>query len=154
MKTIYGASLLAVMLIMPPAAGYAQEQSPKKTTQDSGAEVKTNSPSLLEGITETIKAQKDNYQKEIQDQIQNKVKFVEDKANALKSLGGKAEPEKPAKQETTLKPAEVAKEGPGKKPASDAGQPANAGSGLWGKLNALYAATTAFLNQLLAILLK
>ena len=154
MKTIRGALLLVVMLIMPPAAGYGQEQSPNKATQDSGAEVKKNSPSVLGGITDVIQAQKEKYQKDIQDQIQNKVKSVEDKFNSLKSLAGKAEPEKPAKQETTLTPAEAGKEGAGKKPAQAAGQTANSGSGFWGKLNALHEATMAFLKQLMAILFK
>jgi hypothetical protein len=154
MKTIRGALLLSVMLIMVPAAGYGQEQSPNKATQDSGAEVKKNSPSVLGGITDVIQAQKEKYQKDIQDQIQNKVKSVEDKVNSLKSLAGKTETEKPAKQETTLTPAEAGKEGAGKKPPQAAGQTANSGSDFWGKLNALHAATMAFLKQLMAILFK
>lgn len=153
MKTIGGALLLAVMLLMPPAAGYGQEQSPNKATQDSGAD-KKNSPSVLGWITNVIQAQKEKYQKDIQNQMQNKVKSVEDKVNPLKSLAGKAEPEKPAKQKTTLTPAEAGKEGAEKKPAQAAGQSANSGSGFWGKLNALQAATIAFLKQLMAILFK
>jgi hypothetical protein len=154
MKTIRGALLLAVMLIMLPAAGYGQEQSPNKATQDSGAEVKKNSPSVLGGTTDVIQAQKEKYQKDIQDQIQNKVKSVEDKVNSLKSLAGKAEPEKPAKPETTLTTAEASKEGAGKKPAQASGQTADSGSGVWGKLNALYAVTMAFSKQLTAIIFK
>jgi hypothetical protein len=154
MNTLGSALLLAVMLIMLPAVGYGQEQTPNKATQDSGTEVNKNSPSVLGRITDVIQTQKEKYQTDIQDQIQNKVKTVEDKFNALKSLAGIAEPEKPAKQETTPTPAEVAKEGPGGKPAPASGQPANSGSDLWGKLNALYEATMAFLKQLMAILLK
>ena len=154
MKAIRGALLLAVMLIMTSAAGYSQEQSPNQATQESGAEVNKNSPSVLGGITDVIQAQKEKYQKDLQDQIQNKIKSVEDKVNSLKSLAGKAEPEKPAKQETALKPAEAGKEGTGKKPAQPAGQTANSGAGFWEKLNALQEATMAFLNQLMAILFK
>jgi hypothetical protein len=154
MKTIRGDLLLAVMLIMLPVAGYGQAQSPNKATQDSGAEVKKNSPSVLGGITDAIQAQKEKYQKDIQDQIQNKIKYVDDKFNAVKSFAGKAEPEQPAKQETTLSPAEAGKEKPGKKPAQAAGDTADSGSGFWGKLNALQEATMAFLKQLLAILFK
>ena len=153
MKEIGVALLLAVMLVMP-SAGYGQEQSPNKATQDSGSEVKESSPSVLGGITDVIQAQKEKYQKDIQDQIQNKVKYVDDKVNSLKSLAGKAEPEKPAKQETNLTTAETGKEGARIKPAQDAGQTANPGSGFWGKLNALQEATTAFLKQLIAILFK
>lgn len=152
MKNISGALLLTVMLIIPPAVGYGQEQSPNKATQDSGAEVKNNSPSALGGITDVIQTQKEKYKKDIQDQIQNNVKYVDDKFNAVKSLAGKAEPEKPAKQETTLTPTEVGKERAGKKPAQSAGQTANSGSGFWGKLNALYEATMTFLKQVMAIL--
>ena len=154
MKTIIGALLLVVMVIMPPAVGYGQEQSPNKATQDSGAEVKKNSPSVLGEITDVIQAQKEKYQKDIQDQIQNKVKTVEDKFNTLKSLAGKAEPEKPGKQETTPAPAEAGKEGPERKPVQAADQTASSGSGFWGKLNALQEATMAFLKQLMAILFK
>jgi hypothetical protein len=154
MRALGSALLLAFILIVSPAAGYGQEQSPNKATQDSGPEVKKNSPSVLGEITDVIKTQKEKYQKDIQDQIQNKVKTVEDKFNALKSLAGKAEPDKPAKQETTPTPAEAGKEGAGKKPAQAAGQTADSGSGFWGKLNALQKATMAFLQQLMAIFFK
>ena len=154
MKTLGSALMLAVMLIMPPAAGYGQEQSPNKATPDSGTEVKKNSPSVLGGITDVIQVQKEKYQKDIQDQIQNKIKSVEDTFNALKSPAGKAEPEKPAKQETAPTITEAGKEGAEKKSAQAAGQTPDSGSGFWGKLNALYEATTAFLKQLFAILLK
>jgi hypothetical protein len=154
MRTIVSVLLLVFMVIMPPAAGHGQEQSPNKATQDSGAEVKKNSPSVLGEITDVIQAQKEKYQKDISDQIQNKVKYVDDKFNAIKSLAGKAEPEKPNKQETNPIPAEAGKEGAGKKPAQDAGQAANSDSGFWGKLNALQEATMAFLKQIMAILFK
>jgi hypothetical protein len=154
MKTIIGALLLVVMVIMPPAVGYGQEQSPNKATQDSGAEVKKNSPSVLGEITDVIQAQKEKYQKDIQDQIQNKVKSVEDKFNTLKSLVRKAEPEKPGKQETTPAPAEAGKEGPEKKPVQATDHTASSESGFWGKVNALQEATMAFLKQLMAILFK
>jgi hypothetical protein len=154
MRTIVSALLLVFMVIMPPVAGHGQEQSSQKATQDSGAEVKKNSPSVLGEVTDVIQAQKEKYQKDIQDQIQNKVKSVEDKFNTLKSLAGKAEPEKLAKQETTPAPAEAGKEGAEKKPVKAADQTANSGSGFWGKLNALQEATMAFLKQLLAILFK
>jgi hypothetical protein len=153
MKAIGVALLLAVMLVMP-SAGYGQEQSPNRVTQDSGAEVKKNSPSVLGGITDVIQAQKEKYQNDIRDQIQDRVKSVEEKVNSLKSLAGKAEPEKPVKQENTLTPAEPGKEGAGKKPAQAAGQNADSGSGSWGKLNALYEATMAFLKQVMAVLFK
>ena len=133
MKTIVSALLLVVMLIMSPAVGYGQEQSPNKATQDSGAEVKKNSPSVLGEITDVIQAQKEKYQKDIQDQIQNKVKSVEDKFNTLKSLAGKAEPEKPGKQETTPATAEAGKEGPEKKSAQTADQTAPLGIGFLGE---------------------
>ena len=106
---------------------------PNKATQDSGAEVKKNSPSVLGEITDVIQAQKEKYQKDIQDQIQNKVKSVEDKFNTLKSLAGKAEPEKPAKQETTPAPAEAGKEGAGKKPAQACGSDCQLGIGFLGE---------------------
>jgi hypothetical protein len=154
MKIIIGTSLLVVMVIMPPAVGYGQEQSPNKAAQDSGAEVKKNSPSVLGEITDVIQAHKEKYQKDIQDQIQNKVKSLEDKFNTLKSLAGKAEPEKPGKQETTPAPAEAGKEGPEKKRAQTVDQTASSGSGFWGKLNALQEATMFFLKQLMAILFK
>ncbi len=154
MRTIVSALLLVFMVIMLPAAGHGQEQSSDKATQDSGAEVKKNSPSVLEEITDVIQAQKEKYQKDIQDQIQNKFKSVEDKFNTLKSLAGKAEPEKPAKQETPPAPAEAGKEGAGKKTAQAADQAANSGSGFWWKLNALQEATLTFLKQILAILFK
>jgi hypothetical protein len=154
MKTIIGALLLVVMVIMPPAVGYGQEQSPNKATQDSGAEVKKNSPSVLGEITDVIQAQKEKYQKDIQDQIQNKIQSIEDKFNSLKSLAGKAEPEKPGKQETTPAPAEAGKEGPEKKTVQAADHTASSGSGFLGKLNALQEATLAFLKQILAILFK
>jgi hypothetical protein len=154
MQAIRGALLLAVMLIMPPATGYGQEQSPSKAAQDSGAEVKKNSPSVLGGITDVIQAQKEKYQRDIQDQIQNTVKYIDDKFNAVNSLAGKAEPEKPAKQGTTLTSAEAGKERAEKKPAQAAGQNDNSESGFWGKLNALHEATTVFLKQLMAILFK
>ena len=154
MKTLGSALTLAVMLIMSPAVGYGQEQSPNKATRDSGTEVKKNSPSVLGGIMDVIQTQKEKYQKDIQDQIQNKIKTVEDKFNSLKSLAGKTEPEKPAKQETTLTKAEAGKEAAGKTPAQAAGQTADSGSGFWGKLNAIYEATMVFLKQLTAIIFK
>jgi hypothetical protein len=154
MRTIVSFLLLVVMVIISPDAGHGQEQSPNKATQDSGVEVKKNSPSVLEEITDVIQAQKEKYQKDIQGQIQNKVKSAEDKFNTLKSLAGKAEPEKPGKQETTPAPAEAGKEGPEKKPVQAADQTASSGSGFWGKLNALQEATMAFLKQLMAVLFK
>ena len=81
--------MLAVMLIMSPAVGYGQEQSPNKATPDSAAEDKKKAPSVMGEITDVIQAQKEKYQKDIQDQIQNKIKSVEDKFNALKSPAGK-----------------------------------------------------------------
>jgi len=153
MNAIGVAVLLVVMLVMP-SAGYGQEQSSNKATQDSGAEVKKNAPSVLGGITDIIQAQKEKYQNDIQDQIQNKAKFVEDKVNSLKSLAGKAESEKPAKQENTLTPGEAGKQGAGKKPAQAAGQNVNSESGFWGKLNALCEATMTFLKQVMVILFK
>jgi hypothetical protein len=152
MKTIAGALLLAVMVIMPPATGHGQEKSPNQATQDSGAEVKKNVPSVLEGITDIIQTQKEKYQKDIQDQIQNKVKFVEDKFNAIKSLAGKTEPEKVAKQETASTPVQADKQGAEKTSAE--GQTAKPASGLWGKLNALQEATMAFIKQLMNILFQ
>ena len=125
--------MLAVMLIMSPAVGYGQEQSPNKATQDSGTEVKKNSPSVLGGITDVIQTQKEKYQKDIQHQIQNKIKSVEDKFNALKSPAGKAEPEKPAKQETAPTTAEAGKDRAEKKSAQTAGQTPDSGSGFWGE---------------------
>lgn len=154
MKAKRSALLLAVMLIMLTGSGYSQEQAPKKATQDSGIEEKKNSPSVLGGITDVIQAQKEKYQKDIQDQIQNRFKAIEDKYNAVKSLAVKAEPEKPAKRETTPTPAEAGKEEVGKKPAQAAGQTANPEPGFWGKLNALQEATKAFLKQLMTILFK
>ncbi|MHB9075027.1 MAG: hypothetical protein ACYC6G_16050 [Desulfobaccales bacterium] len=154
MKIIGSALVLTVMLVISVTASYAQEQSPNKATQDSRAEEKKDSPAMLGGITDVIKAQKEKYQKDIQDQIQNKVKSIEDKFNAVKSLAGKTEPEKATKQETTSTPTEAGKEGAGKKPLQAAGQTANSGSDFWGKLNALYEATMAFLRQLMAILFQ
>jgi hypothetical protein len=154
MKALGSVLLLAVMLIMPPAAGYGQEQSPNQATRASGDEVKKNSPSAWGPITDVIQAQKEKYQKDIQDQIQDKLKSVEDKFNGLKSLAGKAEPEKSAKQEAASTPAEAGKAGVGQKPAQAVTQTANSGSGFWEKLDALRAATMAFLKQLLAILFR
>jgi hypothetical protein len=154
MKARGSALLLAVMLIMLTGSGYGQERTPNKATQDSRVEEKKNSLSALGGITDVIQAQKEKYQKDIQDQIQNKFKSIEDKFNAVKSLSGKAEPENPAKKETNPTLAEAGKEGAGKKPAQTAGQTVNPGSGFWEKLNALHQATTAFLKQLMAILFK
>jgi hypothetical protein len=154
MKTLISVLMLAVMLIMPPAAGYGQEQSANKTTPDSAAGDKKKAPSVMGEITDVIQAHKEKYQKDIQDQIQNKIKSVEDKFNALKSPAGKAEPEKPAKQETAPTTAEAGKDGAEKKSAQAAGQTPYSGAGFWGKLNALYEATMAFLKQLMAILLK
>jgi hypothetical protein len=119
-----------------------------------GSDVKKDSKQAAGGIIDALTAQKEKYQKDIQDQIQNKVKSVEDKFNALKSLAGKAEPEKPAKQETASTPVQADKEGAEKTPAQAAGQTANSGSGFWGKLNALQEATMAFLKQLMTILFK
>jgi hypothetical protein len=119
-----------------------------------GSDVKKNSKQAAGGIIDALTAQKEKYPIDIQDQIQNNVKYVEDKFNTLKSLAGKAEPEKPGKQETTPAPAEAGKEGPEKKPAQAADQTASSGSGFWWKLNALQEATMAFLKQLMAILFK
>ena len=67
MKTMRGAFLLAVVLIMLPAAIYGQEQSPNTANQDSGAEVKKGSSSDSGLIKNVFQEQKDKYQKEIQD---------------------------------------------------------------------------------------
>jgi hypothetical protein len=154
MKARRSALLLAVMLTMLVGSGYGQEQAPNKPTQDSGVEEKKNSLSALGGIADVIQAQKEKYQKDIQDQIQNKFKFIEDKFNAVKSLAVKAEPEKPAQKETNPTSAETSKEGVGKKPAQVAGQTVNPESGFWGKFNAVHEATMAFLKQLMTILFK
>jgi hypothetical protein len=154
MKTMRAAFLLAVVLITLPVAGYGQEQSPNKTTQDSGAEGKKDSPSDSGLIKNLFQEQKDKYQKEIQDQIQNKLKYVDDKFNAVKSLAGKSEPENLPKKEITPQPGKTSKETADQKPAQQAGRPADSGLNLWGKLGALYQATMAFLMQVMAIFFK
>ena len=151
MKTMRRAFLLAVVLIMLPAAGYGQEQSPPKTNQDSGAEAKKDASSVSGLINNVFQEQKDKYQKEIQDQIQNKLKYVEDKFNAVKSLTGNAAPEKPPQKDIAPAPAGAAKE-PAEKKTVQGGQPSSAPADLKGKLTALYDATMAFLKQLMTIL--
>jgi hypothetical protein len=154
MKTRRGALLLAVGLIMLPVAGHGQEQSPNKTKQDSGAEAKKEAPADSGVIKNVFQEQKDKYQKVIQDQFQNKLKYVDDKIKAVKSLAGKAEPENLPKKDITPQPGKTAKETADLKPAQPAARPADSGLNLWGKLDAFYKTTMAFLKQLMAILFK
>ncbi len=143
---------LTVMLITLSAIGYGQEQSPPKTNQDSGAEAKNDASSVSGLINNVFQEQKDKYQKEIQDQIQNKLKYVEDKFNTVKSLTGNAAPEKPPQKDIAPATSGAAKEPAEKKTVQEGGQPSSAPTDLKGKLNALYDATMAFLKQLVAIL--
>jgi hypothetical protein len=154
MKTMRGAFLLAAVLFMLPVAGYGQEQSSNKANQDSGAEAKKETSSVPGLIKNVFQEQKDKYQKEIQDQIQNKLKYVDDKFKAVKSLAGKVEPENLPKKEITPQSGKTARETADQKLAQKADRPADSGLDLRGKLDALYAATMAFLKQLMAILFK
>ncbi|MCK9377881.1 MAG: hypothetical protein M0P73_17275 [Syntrophobacterales bacterium] len=152
MKTMHCAFLLAVVLIMLPVASYGQEQSPNKTNQDSGAEAKKDASSVSGLINNVFQEQKDKYQKEIQDQIQNKLKYVEDKFNAVKTITGNAAPEKSPQKDIAPATGGAAREPVEKKAVQEPGQPSSAPTDLKGKLNALYDATMAFLKQVVAIL--
>jgi hypothetical protein len=154
MKTQSCAFLLAVGLIMLPVAGYVQEQSPNKANQASGDEAKKEASSVPGLIKNVFQEQKDKYLKEIQDQIQNKLKYVDDKFKAVKSLAGKTEPENLPKPEITHPPGKTARVTADQKPAQQANRRTDSGLDLWGKLDALYGATMAFLKQLMAILFK
>jgi hypothetical protein len=71
----------------------------------------------------------------------------------VKSLTGKAEPEKTLQKDVTPATGEAAKE-PAEKPSPQAAGHSSERTDLWGKLNTLYEVTMAFLKQLMAILFK
>ena len=74
---------------------------PTKPIRIPGLRPRRSSSSDSGLIKNVFQEQKDKYQKEIQDQIQNKLKYVDDKVKAVKSLAGKAEPENLPKKEIT-----------------------------------------------------
>jgi hypothetical protein len=113
---------------------------------------KKESPKPAMGLIDTLTAQKDKYQKQLQDSINNKISSVDNKLKELNNIS------KPGEAASKSKPSEVVK-GPGapKEPSQSGESGKAAEPNLWGKIVSFLETVTGYwkkLSSLISFLFK